>query len=72
MRFSTAQVHLNKRWKNSGSLKSEHNTPEENSGDASNWFAVKAMTVALTFPVTAETYWSVNHLLEGLNQGIFS
>lgn len=32
--------------------------------DTINWFVVKATAVALTFPVTAQMYWFINHLLK--------
>lgn len=74
MLFSAAQVHLTGKQvvEKQRLIKMERNTPEENSSDAINWFAVKAVTVALTFPVTAKMYRFVDHLLEDLNQESFS
>ena len=39
--------------------------------DAINRLVVKAVAVALTFPVTAEIYWFVNHLPKDLNEESF-
>lgn len=39
--------------------------------DAINRLVVKAVAVALTFPVAAEIYWFVNHLPKDLNEESF-